>query len=321
MCQTTLECHLVDQHTLIDASMPDETSPSRVSGLTRRIGAGVAGAAFLSALGPIGAALVTPAAAQTAISDVDILNFALNLEYIEAEFYLRAATGQGLTASQITGTGTPGTVNGGSAVPFTIPLFAEYAQNIAVDENNHVNYLRSALGSAAVARPLIDLAGGFQGAAVAAGIATAAAPFNPFADQVSFFLGAFIFEDVGVTAYAGAAALIQNKAYLSVAASILAVEGYHGGLIRTVLGQQGFAAAYDTQAIANLRAQASKSNDDQGVLYPTNGFVNIAPADGNGLAFQRTTNQVVNIVTNGGMGKGGFLPNGFNGNITSGVVS
>ena len=310
----------MDNETLAQPPLPDDAPQHRFSNLTRRIGAGVVGAAFLSTLGPIGEALVNPAKAQSAISDTDILNFALNLEYIEAEFYLRATTGQGLSASQVTGTGTPGGVNGGSAVPFTTPLFAEYAQNIAVDENNHVNFLRSALGSAAVARPLVDLAGGFQGAAVAAGIATASAPFNPFGDQVSFFLGAFIFEDVGVTAYAGASALIQNKAYLSAAASILAVEGYHGGLIRTVLGQLGFSAAFDTQAISNLRAQLSKANDDQRVIYPNNGFVNIAPADGNGLAFQRTTNQVVNVVTGGGGGKGGFLPNGFNGNITSGAV-
>ena len=276
--------------------------------------------AFLAAMGPVGAALVSSRADAQTITDTDILNFALNLEYIEAEFYLRAISGQGLSASDITGTGTAGTVNGGTIVPFTTPLFAQYAANIARDEQQHVRFLRSTLGSAAVARPLIDLAGGFQGAAVAAGIATAATPFNPFADQVSFFLGAFIFEDVGVTAYAGAAALIQNKSYLAAAASILAVEGYHGGLIRTVLGQVGFAAAYDAQAISTLRAVASKANIDQGVVFPSNGFINIAPTDGNGLAFQRTTAQVINVVTNGGQGKGGFLPNGFNGNITSGVV-
>jgi hypothetical protein len=316
-----LEDISLDQHTLAEADGRDDAVASTPTSLTRRIGAGVAGAAFLSALGPIGAALVSgPAAAQTAITDIDILNFALNLEYVEAEFYLRAISGQGLSASDINGVGVTGGVNGGSAVPFASGLFAQYAENIAIDEQQHVRFLRSALGSAAVARPLIDLAGGFQGAAVAAGIATAAAPFNPFADQVSFFLGAFIFEDVGVTAYAGAAALIQNKAYLSAAASILAIEGYHGGLIRTVLGQLGAAAAFDTQAIANLRAQLSKANNDQGVIFPNNGFVDIAPADGNGLAFRRTTAQVVNIVTGGGQGKGGFLPNGFAGNITNGVV-
>lgn len=298
----------------------DKAGPNlSVTGNARRSGVNKAAVAFLAALGPVGLALVTPAKAQT-INDVDILNFALNLEYVEAEFYLRAVSGVGLSNADVTGTGTLGGVNGGSQVPFVSQLYAQYAQNIAIDELSHVRFLRSALGSAAVARPLIDLAGGFQAAAVAAGVTTTGAQFNPFADQVSFFLGAFIFEDVGVTAYAGAAALIQNKAYLAAAASILAIEGYHGGLIRTVLGQLGGSVPFATQAIANLRSKASNAVTDVGVLDPATGFIDIAPVDANALAFRRTTAQVVNVVTVGGQGKGGFLPNGFNGNITSGVV-
>ena len=282
----------------------------------RRSGVSKLAATFLAGLGPVGAAMVSPtmASAQT-ITDADILNFALNLEYIEAEFYLRSVTGSGLSNSDITGTGTLGSVNGGTLVPFTTNLYVQYAQNIAVDELNHVRFLRSALGSAAVARPLVDLAGGFQGAAVAAGVTTNAVQFNPFADQISFFQGAFIFEDVGVTAYAGAAALLTNKTNLSYAASILAVEAYHGGVIRTVLGQVGGAVPFNTQAIANLRSVASGAVTDAGVLIPGNGFINIAPTDGNGLAFRRTTTQVLNIVSNGGRGRGGFVPNGFNGTI------
>ena len=59
--------------------------------------------------------------------DVDILNFALNLEYLEAEFYLRAAFGTGLTSGQTSGQGSRGDVTGGRKVSFKSAAIREYA--------------------------------------------------------------------------------------------------------------------------------------------------------------------------------------------------
>jgi hypothetical protein len=282
----------------------------------------------------------TKANAQTALGDADYLNFALNLEYLEAQFYTLASTGQ--TIDQIgIGIGAGTSATGGGAVtvkpsgaasckvPFTIPAVQSYAMEIASEEQKHVSFLRGALGSAAVAQPNIDLYNSFNAAAAAAGIGPA---FDPFACDVAFLLGSYIFEDVGVTAYHGAAGLLTSKTYLGAAAGILAVEAYHAGLIRTVLWDLDQATpsagiAATATKISNLRALLDGTgNDDIGLgttmddlngtsaTYTASTIVN---ADSNTIAFSRTAQQVLNIVYASPSGtKGGFFPNGLNGNIS-----
>lgn len=271
--------------------------------------------ASTAALGTI-VSTTTQSPAQTTDIDVDVLNFALNLEYLEAEYYVYAVTGSGIQSqgAGITGVGTPGgvTVKPNPRVPFATSALAQYASEIASDELAHVKFLRTALGAAAVARPAIDLQGSFAAAAQAAGLGTG---FDPFANEVNFLIGAFIFEDVGVTAYKGASPLITNKAYLEAAAGILAVEAYHAGIVRTLLYQLGATTRAAAQAVSDLRDAVDGPIDlDQGVTRGNN-FANLVPTDSNGIAFSRSTQQVLNIVYLGGPTPGGFFPAGLNGSI------
>lgn len=319
----------------------------------RKFVAGIgAGAGAVAALNLAGCGSSSPATTTTpppsGPTDADVLNFALNLEYLEAQFYLYAATGSGLEASDTTaGSASPyqtvGTVTLGdaAAVPGLTPAQQEILNEIAYEEQEHVRFLRSALGTAAVPMPNIDLSF-FGPLAVAATITTAATgagSFNPFSSFDYFLVGGFIFEDVGVTAYSGAAPLISPAGvavgYLTAAAGILAVEAYHSGYIRTSLTGRaiaaGSAAAYPYLGAANLvedlratltvgdsAAPSTTGSVETLLTLPTSLTTPssiVAASAATAVGFARTVNQVLHIVYGSatvGVASGGFFPNGMN---------
>ena len=308
----------------------------------------------------LGASAPAAQAATVAYTDNDILNFALNLKYLEANFYYLAAFGTTIDKANAASTaanaplitlsgtvGTPGTVSGGSLVPFTTIPVASYAIETAVEEGKHVQLLLSALSSSAVAQPAINLGTSFQTLATAAKI-PGGGSFSPYANDQTFLVGAYVFEDVGVTAYHGAASLLTMSSNLSTAAGILAVEAYHAGLVRTTINYidpTGTSIAGYTNLISTLRASLSQAGllgvapsaydsnpDDFGLATFTTSVglgggstvtaTRITDADStNVVAFARNTTQILNIVTGGGAvggttvispAKGVFFPAGMN---------
>jgi hypothetical protein len=244
------------------------------------------------------------------LTDADYLNFALNLEYLEAEFYLRAATGNGLASSD-TGNSTSKT-SGGAQVSGLTSLQSEYVYEIAQNELDHVRFLRSALGSSAVPAPTIDLTNSFNALAMAAGLGSS---FNPFSSYDNFLIGAFIFEDVGVTAYHGAAKLLTSKTNLTAAAEIHAVEAYHAASIRSQIVLTGSALISTANAVEGVRSTLGGGNE---TTLSATGIVACDPTTS--IGFERTTDQVLHIVYGTGNGagvkSGTFFPSGMNGNIS-----
>ena len=220
------------------------------------------------------------------ITDVDILNFALNLEYLEGEFYSVATTGQRLADAGvgITGKGRAGATTGGAKV--SLDDFTGFAaMQITIDEQAHVNLLRGALKGDAVAKPEINLE--------ALGVG--------FRNQAEFLTVAAIFEDVGVSAYGGAAPLIDSSQILSAAARIALTEAQHAGVLRSLVSRAALAIPQvDPKAIPTI------GNPDGRLFF----------VDGNGLSVVRTPSEVLKIVYGGGTSSGGFFPAGVNGTIS-----
>ena len=229
------------------------------------------------------------AQAPAGVTDADILNFALNLEYLEAEFYTAAT--QGKTIDQvgigITGSGTQGGVTGGKQVTFSDQITSDIANQIAIDERAHVALIRGALsaaGATPVARPAINLN--------ALGIG--------FGNITEFLTLARAFEDVGVTAYAGAAPLITDKMILGVGARIAEVEAEHASAVRQLVARMGV---------------PTMMLDGVDVLPPPSGTKYFS-VDMNGLTQVRTPGQVLAIVyAKANATSGGFFPAGANGKL------
>ncbi len=269
------------------------------------------------AAGASGCARIVPqglglALTPSPLTDAPVLNFALNLEYLEAEYYLRGVNGTGLSDDMLGP--KPAEVTGGRQVSFRTPYIREFMAEIAEDERNHVRFIRKAIKGKLLiekSRPAIDFTGAFQAVGRAAGLGD---NFDPFVDEESFLLGAFLFEDVGVSAYAGAAKRIASDMKLEAAAGILAVEAYHAGMIRAQIAEMGPAMIEKANAIT--RTRDALDGDVVAEAPVTPGRLSISNTDENGIAFPREVQQVLNIAY-GTPGKnvkrGGFFPRGFNG--------
>ena len=265
-------------------------------------GAGMSGLA-MAGVAVLGEPRANAQAAGLTSTDVEVLNFALNLEYLEAEFYTKAFYGKTLKQMGIPtdGVGYAGPTIGGAKIHFEAGLsefgFADgpaetsgklkaIAKQITQDEQTHVKLIRSLLGPLAVAKPEINLD------------AT-----DWYFDFKTFLNQARDFEDVGVSAYGGAAGLLSTTA-LSYGARIALTEAFHASALRLLIAENNVASP----AIDKLDVPPPPA----GGYYFT--------VDSNALAVVRTPSQVLAIAYNSsvpGTAGGGFFPAGMNGAITT----
>jgi len=265
----------------------------------------------------------TPTPVPSPATDADILNFTLNFAYLQAQYYSYATTGAGLDASLLGGSGTAGAATGARQCVFSDATIGRYARELAADTRAHVAFLRGVIGSTVIAQPAIDLGvtatSAFSNLArTAALITTAAATFDVYESDDRFLLGAFVFEDVVVTAYRGIIASLAGATFLDAAAGMQGAKAYHAGMIRQALYRRGIATPSlidATEALSTARDNFDGAADiDQGVR-PANNASNIVPTDGSGITYARAPAQVLNVAyqTRTSVALGGFFPAGVNG--------
>jgi hypothetical protein len=288
------------------------------------IGAGLAGCADLIPQN-VGLAL-TP----SPITDPAVFNFALNLEYLESEYYRRGVYGSGLP-DELVGP-RPGPVNGGRQVPWRTAYLREMFAEIAEDETAHVRFFRRTISSSPLvelSRPALDFTNSFRTVGAAAGLGP---DFDPFANEENFLLGAFLFEDVGISATAAGGDLIADPASKEAAAGILAVEGYHGGMIRAEIAERGGDLIARADNLSRARTAMESANNRRpnrtsvsttiskeqpigaGDVFP--GELVVAPTDPQGRTPPRPPQDVLNIVflnPDPEARRGGFFPQGVQG--------
>jgi hypothetical protein len=138
-------------------------------------------------------------------SDVDVLNYALTLEYLEAEFYR-----QGNEAGLLSG------------------KEAQYLQKVQTDEESHVATVMQTvqqIGGQPVEAPAVDFG-------------------DAFSSRDKYLTLSHTFENVGVQAYLGAAGFISDKAILQAAAGIFGVEARHAAIVGNLLGLEAEGGVY-----------------------------------------------------------------------------
>jgi len=185
-----------------------ELAAIKVHGMTREsflLRSTLAGAAAYGTLSATG--LVTKALADSSSGDVEILNFALTLEFLEAEFYTQAADKvKGLSDDE-----------------------TKLTEKLRDDEKAHVDALTATikkLGGEPVAKPEFDFGGAFG-------------------NRATYLKTSNTLEDTGVSAYNGAAPMIKSGEVLGAAGSIVQIEARHAALIRLARNKPPAPSAFD----------------------------------------------------------------------------
>ena len=187
----------------------------------------LAAPAALLGAGAVASMLARAQSTGAVTNDINILNFALRLENLEANFYQQALAmfSPASFASSAALQGIGGTKIGANLVP--------YLQAIAKHEQDHVNKLVDAVATMGGTPQPADCYN--------FGLTTAD----------SFLQTAQALENIGVMAYDGAIGMLQNANLQTLAGTIATVEARHAAYLNLLNFTLPFPAPFDTTETVN----------------------------------------------------------------------
>ncbi|KAK8499806.1 hypothetical protein V6N13_060872 [Hibiscus sabdariffa] len=263
-------------------------------------------------------------------SDLDLLEFPLNLEYLEAEFFLYGALGYGLDkVDPSLAEGGPSPIGAKKANLDT--LTNDIIEQFAYQEVGHLKAIKKTVKG--FPRPQLDLSASLFAKVIDKAFEKPLnPPFDPYANSINFLIASYLIPYVGLTGYVGANPKLQGAIAKRLVAGLLGVESGQDAVIRGLLYEHAtenvspyqFVVAEFTNRISNLRNTLGHTDrKDEGLIVPIDfgaeGKVigNVLAGDQFSVAFDRTPEEILRIVYGTGNESipGGFFPKGANGNI------
>ncbi|CAM6056328.1 unnamed protein product [Sphagnum tenellum] len=265
------------------------------------------------------------------VSDLEHIQLPLNLEYLEAEYFLWAAYGYGLDKI------APYLPQGGpEPIGVQKANLDNFTQDIVIQlglqEVGHLSAIQKALGPYYFPRVQLDLSN-----ATWANLMDNAfgeklnPPFNPYINSLNYLISIYTIPYVGLTGYVGTIPLLKGEGAKALVAGLLGVEAGQDAVIRTLLYQYkdemvkpyNYTVAEFSDKISQLRNNLSHAFVDEGLEVPksegSDGLVtgNVLSANNYSYSYARTGEQVLDTVYGTGSASkpGGFYPKGGNGTI------
>ncbi|KAI8555705.1 hypothetical protein RHMOL_Rhmol05G0195300 [Rhododendron molle] len=262
--------------------------------------------------------------------DVDLLQFAVNLEFLEAEYFLWAALGYGLdhVAPQLVLSGPPPI---GAQKAKLDSLTRNIITEFAYQEVGHLRALEKTVGL--FPRPLLDVSPkNFAKLFDEAFGYELDPPFDPYRDSLSYMLSCYVIPYMGLVGYVGANPLLNGYQTKRLLAGLLGVESGQDAVIRMYLYERAeelvhpynHTVAEFTIRISELRNQLAMCGiKDEGIIVPpqlgaeNRTESNVLSANFDSISYRRTPGEILRVVYNTGSEHlpGGFYPHGGNGRI------